>query len=52
MEQDGVIEEDPTDEFDTVPSWPVHYLPHRLVVKEISTSTKIRPLLLDPMGCL
>ncbi|XP_014673356.1 PREDICTED: uncharacterized protein LOC106813672 [Priapulus caudatus] len=42
MEENGVIEEVPKHEV-SVP-WPIFYLPHRPVVKESRTSTKVRPV--------
>lgn len=43
MEVNGVIEEVPASEIDPDPS-PVFYLPHRPVVKEASSTTKVRPV--------
>ncbi|XP_042891950.1 uncharacterized protein LOC122266306 [Penaeus japonicus] len=40
--KEGIIEEVPSDEINT--SNPVFYLPHRPVVKESSTTTKVRPV--------
>ncbi|KAJ8032042.1 hypothetical protein HOLleu_25452 [Holothuria leucospilota] len=42
MEQDGIIEEVPTNELCT--SNPVFYLPHRPVVRDSSLTTKVRPV--------
>jgi hypothetical protein len=42
MEQNGIIEEVPDEE--VYCSNPVFYLPHRPVVRESSTSTKVRPV--------
>ncbi|XP_037775537.1 uncharacterized protein LOC119572501 [Penaeus monodon] len=41
-EDEGIIEEVPSNEI--VSSQPIYYMPHRPVVKESSTSTKIRPV--------
>ncbi|XP_068208419.1 uncharacterized protein [Palaemon carinicauda] len=41
-ERDCIIEEVPSSEM--VTSYPVYYLPHRPVVREISNSTKVRPV--------
>ena len=43
LEQKGIIEEVSEDEAHNVP-YPVFYLPHHPVVKESSTTTKIRPV--------
>ena len=42
MEDSGFIEEVPVDE--VVSQHPVYYLPHRPVVRDSSTSTKVRPV--------
>ncbi|XP_043234482.1 uncharacterized protein LOC122387896 [Amphibalanus amphitrite] len=42
MEQAGVVEEVPSHELDG--PYPCFYLPHRPVVKESSTSTRVRPV--------
>ena len=42
MEQSGIIEEIPSEEL--VSQHPTFYLPHRPVLKESSTSTKVRPV--------
>nr|XP_027223343.1 uncharacterized protein LOC113815478 [Penaeus vannamei] len=41
-EQEGIIEEVPSSE--VVSSQPTYYMPHRPVVKESSSSTKVRPV--------
>lgn len=41
-EQEGIIEEVPSSE--VVSSQPTYYMPHRPVVKESSSSTKVRPI--------
>ncbi|XP_037775533.1 uncharacterized protein LOC119572496 [Penaeus monodon] len=41
-EDEGIIEEVPSNEI--VSSQPIYYMPHRPVVKESSTSTKIKPV--------
>ena len=43
METSGVIEEVPPDEV-SISQHPVYYLPHRPVIKESSSSTKVRPV--------
>ena len=43
MEEEGIIEEVPEDEVDN-PKGPCFYLPHHPVVKESSTTTKVRPV--------
>ena len=42
MEQNGVIEEVPTDEMASM--YPIYYMPHRPVVRESTTATKVRPV--------
>ena len=42
MEQNGVIEEVPTDEMASM--YPIYYMPHRPVVRESSTTTRVRPV--------
>ena len=48
MEESGVIEEVPSEEF--VTSHPTFYLPHHPVVKESSETTKVRPVF-DASAC-
>ena len=42
MEDNGVIHEVPKEEL--ISSYPTYYMPHRPVVREASTSTKVRPV--------
>ena len=42
MEEQGIVEEVPVEQIDS--SNPVYYMPHHPVVKESSTSTKVRPV--------
>ena len=42
MEQNGVIEEVPTDEMASM--YPIYYMPHRPVVRESSSTTRVRPV--------
>ena len=41
-EQEGIIEEVPSSEI--ISPYPIYYLPHRPVVRESSSSTKVRPV--------